>query len=322
MDIKNLKFSAEEIDSLLNKIKNLDLSNIEANANIDLTIGQVETVENIKNASASIVRNGDSYKLNLSIPKGEKGDKGSNGASPSFSIGTTTIGTKAEVTITGDFPNYVLNFVLPSTNATIGGLTEEQEQAIAKIDTIESNVNSMKSSKIDAVSYNGETMIFKANNSTVQTMSIPVADLQTRVTTIESNSSMSKGTASGNVEKTYVIIDKGTKTKTHYITMSFTEQETVNAYNDLTGGEGSNYNGAYWCPFYHSVNSSKIIGANVQIIGINKWAYKNFGAWKYGGVFIGSIGESGCYVFVEDTQHIASGGINLKFIVTIIEDIS
>ena len=39
MDIKNLKFSAEEIDSLLNKIKNLDLSNIEASANIDLAIG-------------------------------------------------------------------------------------------------------------------------------------------------------------------------------------------------------------------------------------------------------------------------------------------
>ena len=72
MDIKNLKFSAEEIDSLLNKIKNLDLSNIEANANIDLAIGQVETVENIENASASIVKNGDSYKLNLSIPKGKK----------------------------------------------------------------------------------------------------------------------------------------------------------------------------------------------------------------------------------------------------------
>ena len=180
----------------------------------------------------------------------------------------------------------------------------------------------MKNSKIDTVTYDGQNMTFKANNSTVQTMSIPVADLQTRVTTIESNSSMSKGTASGNVEKTYVIIDKGTKTKTHYITMSFTEQETVNAYNDLTGGEGSNYNGAYWCPFYHSVNTSKIIGANVQIIGINKWAYKNFGTWKYGGVFIGSIGSNGCYVFVEDTQHTASGGINLKFIVTIIEDIS
>ena len=322
MDIKNLKFSAEEIDSLLNKIKNLDLSNIEASANIDLTIGQVETVENIENASASIVRNGDSYKLNLSIPKGEKGDKGSNGGTPSFSIGTTTIGTKAEVVITGDFPNYVLNFTLPSTNATIGGLTEEQEQAIAKIDTIEANVSSMKNSKIDAVTYDGNNMSFKANNSTVQTMSIPVADLQTRVATIESNSSMSKGTASGNVEKTYVIIDKGTKTKTHYITMSFSEQETVNAYNDLANGSNSNYNGAYWCPFYHSVNTSKIIGANVQIIGINKWAYRNFGAWKYGGAYIGSIGESGCYVFVEDTQHIASGGIDLKFILTIIEDIS
>ena len=244
MDIKNLKFSAEEIDSLLNKIKNLDLSNIEANANIDLAIGQVETVENIENASASIVRNGDSYRLNLSIPKGGKGDKGNDGASPSFSIGTTTIGTKAEVTITGDFPNYILNFVLPSTNATIGGLTEEQEQAIAKIDTIETNVNSMKSSKIDTVAYNGNTMTFKANNSTIQTIDIPVADLQTRVSTIENNTSMSKGTASGNVEKTYVIIDKSTKTKYHYITMSFSEQETVNAYNDLTGGEGSNYNGA------------------------------------------------------------------------------
>lgn len=322
MDIKNLKFSAEEIDSLLNKIKNLDLSNIEANANIDLAIGQVETVENIENASASIVRNGDSYKLNLSIPKGGKGDKGNDGETPNFTIGTTTIGTRASVTITGEPPNYVLNFTLPSTNATVNGLTEEQEQAIAKIDTIESNVNSMKNSKIDTVTYNGETMTFKANNSTVQTMSIPVADLQTRVATIESNASMSKGTASGNVEKTYVIIDKSTKTKYHYITMSFSEQETVNAYNDLTGGEGSNYNGAYWCPFYHSVNTSKIIGANVQIIGINKWAYKNFGAWKYGGVFIGSIGESGCYVFVEDTQHVASGNINLKFIVTIIEDIS
>ena len=322
MDIKNLKFSAEEIDSLLNKIKNLDLSNIEASANIDLAIGQVETVENIENASASIVKNGDSYRLNLSIPKGGKGDKGNDGASPSFSIGTTTIGTEAKVIITGDFPNYVLNFTLPSTNATIGGLTEEQEQAIAKIDIIESNVNSMKNSKIDSVSYDGQNMTFKANNSTVQTMSIPVADLQTRVTTIESNSSMSKGTASGNVEKTYVIIDKGTKTKTHYITMSFSEQQTVDAYNDLTGGEGSNYNGAYWCPFYHSVNSSKVIGASVQIIDVNKWAYKNFGAWKYGGVFIGSIGSNGCYVYVEDTQHTASGGIGLKFILTIIEDIS
>ena len=322
MDIKNLKFSAEEIDSLLNKIKNLDLSNIEASANIDLAIGQVETVENIENASASIVRNGDSYRLNLSIPKGGKGDKGSNGETPNFTIGTTTIGTRANVTITGEPPNYVLNFTLPSTNATVNGLTEEQEQAIAKIDTIESDINSMKTSKIDTVSFDGTTMTFKANNTTLQTMSIPVSDLQSRVTTIESNGSMSKGSASGNVEKTYVIIDKSTKTKYHYITMSFTEAETVSAYEDLANGEGSNYNGAYWCPFYHSVNSSKIIGANVQIIGINKWAYKNFGSWKYGGAYIGSIGSSGCYVFIEDTQHVASGNINLKFIVTIIEDIS
>ena len=36
MDIKNLKFSAEEIDSLLNKIKNLKLSKHITNDGIDL----------------------------------------------------------------------------------------------------------------------------------------------------------------------------------------------------------------------------------------------------------------------------------------------
>ena len=36
MDIKNLKFSAEEIDSLLNKIKNLDLSKYTVSDGIDL----------------------------------------------------------------------------------------------------------------------------------------------------------------------------------------------------------------------------------------------------------------------------------------------
>ena len=41
--------------------------------------------------------------------------------------------------------------------------------------------------------------------------------------------------------------------------------------------------------------------------------------WEF---FIGAIRENGCYVFVKDTQHIASGGIDLKFIVTIIKDIS
>ena len=93
MDIKNLRFSAEEIDSLLAKIKNLDLSNIEASANIDLAIGQVETVDSTTEASASIVRDCDSYKLNLSIPKGEKGNRGNDGQPPTFSIGTVSTGS-------------------------------------------------------------------------------------------------------------------------------------------------------------------------------------------------------------------------------------
>ena len=154
MDIKDLKFSAEEIDSLLNKIKNLDLSNIEANANIDLAIGQVETVENIENASASIVRNGDSYKLNLSIPKGEKGDKGSNGGTPSFSIGTVSTGSTPQVIMTGDFPNYILNFVLPIV--TDSSLSTEstnpiQNKIVAEaLNNVNSQLNTIEQDKVES----------------------------------------------------------------------------------------------------------------------------------------------------------------------------
>ena len=57
--------------------------------------------------------------LNLVLPKGDtgsigpKGEQGDKGDPNVLSIGTVTSGEEASVTITGDSPTQVLNFVLP-----------------------------------------------------------------------------------------------------------------------------------------------------------------------------------------------------------------
>ena len=60
--------------------------------------------------------------LDFTLPKGDKGDKGDkgekgdNGGTPNFTIGTVTTlnpDQKATVTISGTFPNLVLNFGIP-----------------------------------------------------------------------------------------------------------------------------------------------------------------------------------------------------------------
>jgi hypothetical protein len=47
-------------------------------------------------------------------PAGPQGETGPAGETPTFTIGTVTEGTTAEVTLTGTAPDYVLNFVLPT----------------------------------------------------------------------------------------------------------------------------------------------------------------------------------------------------------------
>ena len=138
MDIKNLKFSAEEIDKLLTKIRDIDGSNIETSGNIDLTIGRVETVSSAEEASASIVREGDSYKLNLSIPRGEKGLSGNSDLIPTFTIGTVTTGDTPQVNLTGDPPNYVINFVFPTSTGEGSGNTPSEIET--KVTVLENTV--------------------------------------------------------------------------------------------------------------------------------------------------------------------------------------
>lgn len=61
-------------------------------------------------------------------PKGEKGDTGEPGPSNVLSIGTVEKGEEAEVTIEGESPNQVLNFILPK-----GDKGERGEQGIQGI---------------------------------------------------------------------------------------------------------------------------------------------------------------------------------------------
>lgn len=73
---------------------------------------------------------------NISLLKGDKGDTGANGkdgtnaVNPSFTIGTVTTlpsGSNATVTLTGTYPNLVLNFEIPrgADGSGGGGVTQE-----------------------------------------------------------------------------------------------------------------------------------------------------------------------------------------------------
>lgn len=84
--------------------------------NPTITIG---TVTSGDTASATITGDSPNYTLNLVLPKGAKGDAGTNGTdgvTPTFTVGnvsTGAAGSTAIVTITGTAPNYVLNFTIP-----------------------------------------------------------------------------------------------------------------------------------------------------------------------------------------------------------------
>ena len=81
-----------------------------------------------------IVQNGTSKKIKGLLLKGDKGETGANGRdganaiNPTFTIGTVTTlpsGSDATVTLTGTYPNLVLNFGIPRGADGSGGGTEE-----------------------------------------------------------------------------------------------------------------------------------------------------------------------------------------------------
>ena len=103
---KTLRYSADNINRLLEKIDQLDLSDVTGKVP-NLFIGTVTTLPSGSNATATITPSGtDSYVINLGIPKGDKGD------TPTIKVGTVTQGT-ANVTIREISGEYLFDFILP-----------------------------------------------------------------------------------------------------------------------------------------------------------------------------------------------------------------
>ena len=104
---KTLRYSADNINRLLEKIDQLNLSDITGKAP-NLFIGTVTTLPSGSNATATITPNGtDSYVINLGIPKGD------NGEAPTIRVGTITQGSTANVVIREVSGELLFDFTLP-----------------------------------------------------------------------------------------------------------------------------------------------------------------------------------------------------------------
>ena len=104
---KTLRYSTDNINRLLEKIDQLDLSDITGKAP-NLFMGTVTTLPSGSNATATITPNGtDSYVINLGIPKGD------NGEAPTIRVGTITQGSTANVVIREVSRELLFDFTLP-----------------------------------------------------------------------------------------------------------------------------------------------------------------------------------------------------------------
>ena len=121
-----LKHSGSEIDSAVDKIKNLD--NVGSGADgREVELQTNSTHIQWRYSGESEWRNLIELKR-LEGPSGEKGETGQNAVNPNFTIGTVTTlpsGSDATVTLTGTYPNLVLNFGIPRGADGSGGGTEE-----------------------------------------------------------------------------------------------------------------------------------------------------------------------------------------------------
>ena len=121
-----LKHSGLEIDSAVDKIKNLD--NVGSGADgREVELQTNSTHIQWRYSGESEWRNLIELKR-LEGPSGAKGETGQNAVNPNFSIGTVTTldaGSQATVSLTGTYPNLVLNFGIPRGADGSGGGTEE-----------------------------------------------------------------------------------------------------------------------------------------------------------------------------------------------------
>ena len=121
-----LKHSGLEIDAAVDKIKNLDNAGSGADGR-EVELQTNSTHIQWRYSGESEWRNLIELKR-LEGPSGAKGETGKNAVNPNFTIGTVTTlpsGSDATVTLTGTYPNLVLNFGIPRGADGSGGGTEE-----------------------------------------------------------------------------------------------------------------------------------------------------------------------------------------------------
>ena len=131
---KTLRYSADNINRLLEKIDNLDLSDVTGKAP-NLFIGTVTTLPSGSNATATITPSGiDSYVINLGIPKGD------NGEAPTIRVGNVAQGVTANVIIREVGGELLFDFTLPKGDkgetGQKGDTGEKGDAPIIKVGTI------------------------------------------------------------------------------------------------------------------------------------------------------------------------------------------
>ena len=123
--------------------------------------------------------------------------------------------------------------------------------------------------------------------------------------------------STGIVQK-YVIEDnKMAKVRKNYIHCMLSAQQWQEAWENISAGTINN-NGGIWIPFYWAINKNNVLDATMTLRDLNKWIWQSLGYSKIGVFGIGSVNETGCFVYIENKKP-SESTIGVTFTVCITE---
>ena len=179
-----------------------------------------------------------------------------------------------------------------SSNPTIPTAGSNQI-VLAKV-LVGSNVSSIQANNITDLRFS------TSGQYKVESLDTSIHQLENKVSDLEANKSTRREYSGSGVVKSITIeTNKEAKIKRQYLKCSLTAAEWKSAWENLNAGS-SNHNGGIWIPFYDAVNTSNVIDATINFIGLNKWVWLSPGSSKIGQYGIGGIGSGGCYAFIEN----------------------
>ena len=123
---------------------------------------------------------------------------------------------------------------------------------------------------------------------------------------------------SGNTVQKFVLENnKMTKIKKNYIHCQLTPGQWKEAWENISAGTNNN-NGSIWVPFHWAINKNNVIDITLTLKDINKWNWQSLGHSKIGIYGLGSINESGCYVYIENKDP-SESTIGISFLISVTE---